>query len=65
VKRCNSFVCVVEFFTGRCVCLVVLTGPVDPTLCWPANGIRLGLRFLDGGTHFCTNTRAVRKVTSG
>jgi hypothetical protein len=50
VKRCISFGCVVELFTGRCVCLVVLTGPVNPTLCCPANGIRLGLRFLDGGT---------------
>jgi hypothetical protein len=55
VKRCISFGCVVELFTGRCVCLVVLTCPVDPTLCCAASGIRLGLRFLDGGTHFCTN----------
>jgi hypothetical protein len=37
------------------VCLVVLTGPVGPTLCCPANGIRLGVWFLEGGTHFCTN----------
>jgi hypothetical protein len=55
VQRCISFGCVVELFAGRCVCLVVLTGPVDPTLRFPANGIRLGLRFLDGGTHFCTD----------
>jgi hypothetical protein len=55
MKRCISFGCVMELFTGRCVCLVVLTGPVGPTLCCPANGVRLGLRFLDGGTHFCTN----------
>jgi hypothetical protein len=55
VKRFISFGCVVELFTGWGVCPVVLTGPVDPTLCCPANGIRLGLRFLDGGTHFCTN----------
>jgi hypothetical protein len=41
-----------ELFTGRCVCLVVLTGPVGPTLCCPANGIRLGVWFLEGGTHF-------------
>jgi hypothetical protein len=26
-------------------------GPVGPTLCCPANGIRLGVCFLDGGTH--------------
>jgi hypothetical protein len=44
-----------SFFTGRCVCLVVLTCPVGPTLCCPANGTRLGVWFLDGGTHFCTN----------
>jgi hypothetical protein len=50
VERCNSYGCVVEFC--RCVCLVVLTGPVDPALCCPASGIRPGLRFLDGSTHF-------------
>jgi hypothetical protein len=55
VKRFISFGCVVELFTGRCVCLVVLTGPVGPTLCCPANGTRLGVWFLDEGTHFCTN----------
>jgi hypothetical protein len=37
------------------VCLVVLTGPVGLTLCCPANGAWLGVWFLDGGTHFCTN----------
>jgi hypothetical protein len=37
------------------VCLVVLTGPVGPTLFCPANGTWLGVWFLDGGTHFCTN----------
>jgi hypothetical protein len=31
---------------------VVLTGAVDPALCCSASGIRPGLRFLDGGTHF-------------
>jgi hypothetical protein len=37
------------------MCLVVLTGLVGPTLCCPANGTWLGVWFLDGGTHFCTN----------
>jgi hypothetical protein len=46
LKRCNSFGCVVEFY------LVLFTGSVDPILCCPSNGIRPGLRFLDGGTHF-------------
>jgi hypothetical protein len=55
VERCVSFGCVVEFSDGRCVCLVVHTCPVGPTLCCPANGTWLGVCFLDGGTHFCTD----------
>jgi hypothetical protein len=52
IERCISFGCVVEFFNSRCVCIVVLTGPVSPTLCFPACGTWLGVWFVEEALAF-------------